>query len=123
MEMLRRPSAAALGIPTDLSAEAVDVVTAASQPTGAMTTSTTGSRLPIATSSNSYKEEGSGRLSQRVALIDPKPLTRRSIGDLLAKAFPEYAMDAAPRAKNCSKSMSDGSAGQILLSYTSEMWG
>ena len=35
MEMLRRPSAAALGIPTDLSAEAVDVVTAASQPTGA----------------------------------------------------------------------------------------
>jgi DNA-binding NarL/FixJ family response regulator len=95
MEMLRRPSAAALGIPTDLSAEAVDVVTAASQPTGAMTTSTTGSRLPIATSSNSYKEEGSGRLSQRVALIDPKPLTRRSIGDLLAKAFPEYAMDAA----------------------------
>ena len=32
MEMLRRPSAAALGIPTDPSAEAVDVVTAAPQP-------------------------------------------------------------------------------------------
>src|SRR5258708_27152237 len=96
MEMLRRPSAAALGIPADLSAEAVDVVTAAPQPAGAMTTSTTGSRLPIATSSwNSYKGEGSGRLSQRVALIDPKPLTRRSIGDLLAKAFPESAMVAA----------------------------
>jgi len=47
MEMLRRPSAAALGIPTDLSAEAVDVVTAAPQPAGAMTTSTTGSRLPM----------------------------------------------------------------------------
>src|SRR5882757_536856 len=96
MEMLRRPSAAALGIPTDLSAEAVDVVTAAPQPAGAMTTSTTVSRLPLATSSsNSYKEEGSGRLSQRVALIDPKPLTRRSIADLLAKAFPEAAMVAA----------------------------
>src|ERR1700730_3711117 len=95
MEMLRQPSAAALGIPTDPSAEAVDVVTAAPQPAGAMTTSTTGSRLPMATSSsNSDNEEGSGRLSQRVALIDPKPLTRRSIGDLLAKAFPEYAMVA-----------------------------
>jgi DNA-binding NarL/FixJ family response regulator len=96
MEMLRRPSAAALGIPTDLSAEAVDVVTAAPQPAGAMTTSTAGSRLPLATSSsNSDNEEGSGRLSQRVALIDPKPLTRRSIGDLLAKAFPECGMVAA----------------------------
>jgi DNA-binding NarL/FixJ family response regulator len=30
-----------------------------------------------------------------VALIDPKPLTRRYIGDLLAKAFPEYAVVAA----------------------------
>jgi hypothetical protein len=30
-----------------------------------------------------------------VALIDPKPLTRRSIGELLAKAFPEYAMVVA----------------------------
>jgi DNA-binding NarL/FixJ family response regulator len=97
MEMLRRPSTAVLGSPTDLSAEALDVVvTAAPQPAGAMTTSTIGSRLPIATSSsNSYKEEGSGRLSQRVALIDPKPLTRRSIADLLAKAFPEAAMVAA----------------------------
>jgi DNA-binding NarL/FixJ family response regulator len=61
-----------------------------------MTTSTTGSRLPLATwSSNSYKKEASGRLSQRVALIDPKPLTRRSIADLLAKAFPESAVVAA----------------------------
>jgi DNA-binding NarL/FixJ family response regulator len=95
MEMLRRPSTA-LGIPTDLSAEVVDGVTAAPQPARAMTTSTIGSRLPIATSSsNSYKADGSGRLSQRVALIDPKPLTRRSIADLLAKAFPESAMVAA----------------------------
>ena len=30
-----------------------------------------------------------------MALIDPKPLTRRSIADLLAKAFPEAAMVAA----------------------------
>ena len=30
-----------------------------------------------------------------MALIDPVPLTRRSLGDLLAKAFPEYAMMAA----------------------------
>jgi hypothetical protein len=96
MAMLRRPSTAAFGIPTDLSAEVVDGVTAAPQPAGAMTTSTIGSRLPIATSSsNSYKEEGSSRLSQRVALIDPKPLTRRSIADLLAKAFPESTMVAA----------------------------
>jgi DNA-binding NarL/FixJ family response regulator len=96
MEMLRRPSTAAFGIPTDLSAEVVGGVTAAPQPAGAMTTSTIETRLPIATSSsNSYQEEGSGRLSQRVALIDPKPLTRRSIADLLAKAFPEAAMVAA----------------------------
>jgi DNA-binding NarL/FixJ family response regulator len=96
MEMLRRPSTAAFGIPTDLSAEVVGGVTAAPQPAGAMTTSTIETRLSIATSSsNSYQEEGSGRLSQRVALIDPKPLTRRSIADLLAKAFPEAAMVAA----------------------------
>jgi DNA-binding NarL/FixJ family response regulator len=57
------------------------------------TTSTTGSRLPTVTSSsNGYKEEESSRLSRRVALIDPKPLTRRSIGELLAEAFPECAM-------------------------------
>jgi hypothetical protein len=88
MAMLRGPSTAALGIPADPSVEGVDVV-AVAQPGGAGTTSTTGSRLPIATSSaNSYKEEGSGRLSQRVALIDPKPLTRQSIRDLLTEAFP-----------------------------------
>jgi len=46
-------------------------------------------------SSNSDNEAGSGRLSQRVALIDPKPLTRRSIGDLLAEAFPECALVTA----------------------------
>jgi DNA-binding NarL/FixJ family response regulator len=95
MEMLRGPSAAALGTPTDLSAEAVDVATAVPQPADAVTKSTIGSRLPLATSSsNSDNEEGAGRLSQHVALIDPKPLTRRSLGDLLAKAFPEYAMVA-----------------------------
>jgi DNA-binding NarL/FixJ family response regulator len=93
MEMLRRSSTAVLGSRTDPSAEVVDVVTAAPQPAGAMTTSTTGSRLPIATSSsNSYKEERSGRLSQRVALIDPKPLTRQSIADVLTEAFPESPM-------------------------------
>ena len=96
MEMLRRPSTAEFGIPTDPSPEVVDGVTAAPQPAGAMATSTIETRLPIATSStNSYQEEGSGRLSQRVALIDPKPLTRRSIADLLAKAFPEAAMVTA----------------------------
>jgi DNA-binding NarL/FixJ family response regulator len=30
-----------------------------------------------------------------MALIDPKPLTRRSLGELLARAFPECAMVAA----------------------------
>src|ERR1700719_5111197 len=96
MEMLQQPTTAVLDTHTDLSAEAVDGVTAAPQPASAMTTSTTGSRLPLATwSSNSYKKEASGRLSQRVALIDPKPLTRRSIADLLAKAFPESAVVAA----------------------------
>jgi DNA-binding NarL/FixJ family response regulator len=100
MEILRRPSTAASGMPTDPSAEAVHVVTAAPQLAGAMTTSTTGSRLPIAaSSSNGYKKEASGRLSQRVALIDPKPLTRRSIADLLAKAFPESAMVAVSTCK------------------------
>jgi hypothetical protein len=34
------------------------------------------------------------RLPISMALIDPKPLTRQSIGDLLAEAFPEYAMVA-----------------------------
>ena len=95
MEMLRRPSAAALDTPNDPSAEVVDGVTADPQPVGAKTTSTTGSHLPIATSStNRHKEGGSGRSSQRVALIDPKPLTRQSIQDLLTEAVPEYAMVA-----------------------------
>jgi DNA-binding NarL/FixJ family response regulator len=90
MAMLRGPSTAAL----DPSVEGVDAV-AVAQPGGAGTTSTTGSRLRIATSStNSHKEGASGRLSQRVALIDPKPLTRQSIRDLLTEAFPECAIVA-----------------------------
>jgi DNA-binding NarL/FixJ family response regulator len=88
MEMLQQPTTAVLDTHTDLSAEAVDGVTAVPQPASAMTTGTTGSRLPL-------KKEASGRLAQRVALIDPKPLTRRSIADLLAKAFPESAVVAA----------------------------
>ena len=85
MEMLRRPSAAVLGIPTDLSAEAVDVVTAAPQPPDAMTTSTTGSRLPLATSSsNSDNEEGAGRFIaargfDRSEAVDAS-LDRRPVG-------------------------------------------
>ena len=94
MAMLRGPSTAAVGIPADPSVEGGDIVPVA-QPGGAGATSTTGSRLPIATSStNSHKEGGSGRLSQRVALIDPKPLTRQSIRDLLTEAVPEYAIVA-----------------------------
>ena len=89
MEMLRRPAAAALDTPTDLSAEAVDGATAAPPPAGAMTTGTTGSRLPLATgSSNGYKKEASGRLSQHVALIDPKPLKRpRGMGSRQGQRF------------------------------------
>ena len=94
MAMLQGPSTAALGIPANPSVEGVDVV-AVAQPGGAETTSTTGSHLPIATSStNRHKEEGSGRSSHRVALIDPKPLTRQSIQDQLTEAVPEYAMVA-----------------------------
>src|SRR5260221_4758165 len=94
MAMLRGPSTGALGIPADPSVEGVDVVPVA-QPGGAGTTSTTGSRLPIATTStNSHKEGGSGRLSQRVALIDPKPLTRQSIRVLLTVAVPGNAIIA-----------------------------
>jgi DNA-binding NarL/FixJ family response regulator len=94
MAILQGPSTAALGIPANPSVEGVDVV-AVAQPGGAETTSTTGSHLPIATSStNRHKEAGSGRLSQRVALIDPKPLTRQSIQDLLTEAVPEYAIVA-----------------------------
>ena len=48
MAMLRGLSTAVLGIPADPSVEGVDVV-AVAQPGGAGTTSTTGSRLPIAT--------------------------------------------------------------------------
>jgi DNA-binding NarL/FixJ family response regulator len=55
MAMLRGPSTAALGIPADPSVEGVGVV-AVAQPGGNGTTSTTGSRLPITTSStNSHK--------------------------------------------------------------------
>jgi DNA-binding NarL/FixJ family response regulator len=51
-----------------------------------------------------------------VALIDPKPLTRRSIEELLAKAFPEYPLVAASTCEELLESMTDRSAGQILLS-------
>jgi DNA-binding NarL/FixJ family response regulator len=106
MAMVRQQSTTTLGTPTDRSAEAVDVVTAALTPPvpfcSPTTTSTIGSRLALSSngytatsSSNGYKEEGSGRLLRRVALIDPKPLTRRSIGELLAQAFPECAMVVA----------------------------
>jgi DNA-binding NarL/FixJ family response regulator len=37
-------------------------------------------------------EDAPTRLPISMALIDPKPLTRQSIGDLLAEAFPESAM-------------------------------
>jgi len=95
MEMLGWPSAAALGIPTDLSAEAVDVVTAAPQPAGAMTTSTTGSRLPLATTIRltpqqialvresfakvvPIREQAAGLFYDRLFAIDPstRPLFR-----------------------------------------------
>ena len=39
-------------------------------------------------------EDAPTRLPISMAFIDPKPLTRQSIGDLLAEAFPEYAMVA-----------------------------
>jgi DNA-binding NarL/FixJ family response regulator len=40
-------------------------------------------------------ERAGRKLRISMALIDPKPLTRRSIGELLARAFPECAMVAA----------------------------
>jgi DNA-binding NarL/FixJ family response regulator len=40
-------------------------------------------------------EHAHEKLRPSVGLIDPKPLTRRLIGDLLAKAFPEYPLVAA----------------------------
>jgi DNA-binding NarL/FixJ family response regulator len=46
-------------------------------------------------SSLASDEDPATRLPISVALIDPKPLTRRSIGDLLAKAFPESVMVTA----------------------------
>jgi hypothetical protein len=58
---------------------------------------------------------------QRVALIDPKPLTRRSIGELLAEAFPECAMVVASTCEELLET--EGSADQILLSSTSEVRG
>jgi DNA-binding NarL/FixJ family response regulator len=46
-------------------------------------------------SSLASDQDSATRLPISVALIDPKPLTRHSIADLLAKAFHEYAMVAA----------------------------
>jgi DNA-binding NarL/FixJ family response regulator len=40
------------------------------------------------------KEHATKRLRVSIALIDPKPLTRRSIADILATAFPEYVVVA-----------------------------
>ena len=122
MAMLQGPSTAALGIPANPSVEGVDVV-AVAQPGGAETTSTTGSHLPIATSStNRHKEGGSGRLSQRVALIDPKPLTRQSIQDLLTEAVPEYAMVAVSTCEELLE-IDERQFGRpnIIVVYT-EMW-
>jgi hypothetical protein len=83
MAMLQGPSTAALGIPANPSVEGVDVV-AVAQPGGAETTSTTGSHLPIATSStNRHKDGGVGQIiaargvdrSEAVdASIDPRPV-------------------------------------------------
>jgi DNA-binding NarL/FixJ family response regulator len=81
-----------------------------------MTTSTTGSRLPTVTSSsNGYKEEESGRLPRRVALIDPKPLTRRSIGELLAEAFPECAMVVASTCEELLETEGIGIANLVVV--------
>jgi DNA-binding NarL/FixJ family response regulator len=53
-------------------------------------------KLGLMKSPNSAdRPEHAHELPPSVALIDPKPLTRRYIGDLLAKAFPEYATVAA----------------------------
>ena len=85
MEMLRRPAAAALDTPTDLSAEAVDGATAAPPPAGAMTTSTTGSRLPMTTSSFEQRQRrGVGRIIaargvDRSKAVDAS-LDRRPVG-------------------------------------------
>jgi DNA-binding NarL/FixJ family response regulator len=46
-------------------------------------------------SSLASDQDPATQLPISMTLIDPKPLTRRSIADLLAKAFPEYAMVAA----------------------------
>src|SRR5258705_11937988 len=59
-----------------------------------------------------------------MALIDPKPLTRRLIGDLLAKAFPEYAMVAASTCEELLEIEGGGrSKARLLLSFTSEVRG
>jgi DNA-binding NarL/FixJ family response regulator len=46
-------------------------------------------------SSLASDQDPASQLLVSMALIDPNPLTRRSIGDLLAEAFPERAMVAA----------------------------
>jgi DNA-binding NarL/FixJ family response regulator len=126
MAMVRQQSTTTLGTPADPSAEAVDVVTAALNPlvpfcSPNITTSITGSRSPTVTSpSNGYKEEGSRRLSRHVALIDPKPLTRRSIGELLAKAFPEYAMVVASTCEELLETEGIGRPNPVVLYIRSE---
>ena len=44
-------------------------------------------------------ERARKKLRISMALIDPKPLTRRPLADMLSKAFPEYAMVAAASCK------------------------
>jgi DNA-binding NarL/FixJ family response regulator len=52
-------------------------------------------RLRESPSLSGRAERARKKLPTSVALIDPKRLTRSLIGDLLAKAFPEYAMVTA----------------------------
>jgi hypothetical protein len=63
------------------------------------------------------------KLPISMALINPKPLTRRSIGELLAKAVPEYAMVAASACEELLEIDERRIDRPILLSYTSEMRG
>lgn len=54
-----------------------------------------GLRLIEPVSPPSRAERAGKKFRVSMALIDPKPLTRRSIGELFARAFPECAMVAA----------------------------
>jgi DNA-binding NarL/FixJ family response regulator len=65
-------------------------------------------------------EHAAEKLRPSVALIDPKALTRSPIGELLAKAFPEYAMVAASSCEELLETEGIGRPNLVVVYIRSE---